>query len=287
MRRTGISMIHPVEGIRWIELLLCSSPGLPKARHLPRLHCAVSPGSMREPWSRFALGAMQVSLVPFKWRVYHANIGEGQLGFFAKFAAPEVVRTATWSGGASTGDSLATVESELVAIIKKSFGVALQTADPLSRAGFDSLSMREACTPACSHLCRTVADTPARAGAVELRDLIQSTFQLSLPATLIYDYPTVDSLAGFIHLKKQRLTESQELYRVVGVTKAPGDSTDLLLSIVQQMLGPNLKAQSPLASAGLDSLMSLELREHIERSNLRHARAAHHACGHAHVSCEY
>lgn len=101
---------------------------------------------------------------------------------------------------------------------------------------------------------------------MEARDLIQTAFRLSLPATLVYDYPTLASLASFVH---QRLAGGAARQPLAQQGPKPGlrreELRAALLPLVQELVGQSVDARAPLAAAGLDSLTALELRECIQR----------------------
>ncbi len=66
------------------------------------------------------------------------------------------------------------IRSQVSAVVEGMLGAAVAPDQPLMEAGLDSL------------------------GAVELRTSLCAAFSLDLPATVVFDYPTVTSLASFI-----------------------------------------------------------------------------------------
>lgn len=66
------------------------------------------------------------------------------------------------------------IQSEVAAIVSKQIGFDIAVKAPLMEAGLDSL------------------------GAIELRTALNSSFGLELPATAIFDHPSIAALASFI-----------------------------------------------------------------------------------------
>jgi acyl carrier protein len=72
------------------------------------------------------------------------------------------------------GVTEATVSAELTAMITELAGITVSATQPLMEAGLDSLA------------------------AVELRNAIGAKFGIELPATAMFDYPTLDALSRFV-----------------------------------------------------------------------------------------
>lgn len=110
--------------------------------------------------------------------------------------------------------------------------------EPLMSAGLDSLA------------------------AVELRDSLQAAFDVQLPATVIFDYPSIDALArhmaellaeqGRAAASREPAGEARSTSNGVGQTLASITAT--LQDITAGMLGWHVPTDQPLMEAGLDSL---------------------------------
>ena len=69
---------------------------------------------------------------------------------------------------------------DLLSVVSSVLGAAPTPDTPLMEAGLDSI------------------------GAVEVRNAVASKFGVDLPATVTFDYPTVQALAGFVHSRVAR-----------------------------------------------------------------------------------
>eukprot|EP00966_Prymnesium_polylepis_P034373 798524-Prymnesium_polylepis.1 len=85
-------------------------------------------------------------------------------------------------------------------------------------------------------------------GAVELRNLIQDTLGdgVSVPSTLLLDYPTARRLAKFLG------TTAPARGRVAPA--APAISVDDVIDMVSSVAGGSVDDDAPLMEAGVDSL---------------------------------
>ena len=151
-----------------------------------------------------------------------------------------------------------TVTSELVAIVgsavEKVMGATVSADSPLMAAGIDS------------------------SGAVELRDTLQEALGIQLPSTLLFDYPTITSIAARSadlaqHVSTRspaRTLQQREALPEMGPTaRAETTLQDVqaqLVRIVSQVMGTDVGAAEPLMAAGLDSLGSVELRDNIQEA---------------------
>ena len=136
---------------------------------------------------------------------------------------------------------------------------------PLMEAGLDSLS------------------------AVELRNSLEATFRVDLPATLMFDYPSIAALASFITARAAEGAAADAANSQAAGASGPGSSAGGVWSnggvqhldersapvaaavsresaaawlgaALREMLGAEVALEAPLMEAGLDSLSSVELR---------------------------
>jgi len=102
-------------------------------------------------------------------------------------------------------------------------------------------------------------------GAVQLRNALIQKFDLDLPATVTFDYPSVSKLAGFISSLKGTVSEVVETYSAANKqAQIYLDFVSSVQSIVGNVLGKSLSAEEPFMQAGLDSMSAIELRSALE-----------------------
>lgn len=77
---------------------------------------------------------------------------------------------------------------------------------------------------------------------------MSSSFGVDLPATVTFDYPTIDALAGYI---AQQLGASAPRQQDIGAHQA---ALAVLLDAAAALLGAEVAADQPLMEAGLDSI---------------------------------
>jgi acyl transferase domain-containing protein/SAM-dependent methyltransferase/NAD(P)-dependent dehydrogenase (short-subunit alcohol dehydrogenase family)/acyl carrier protein len=161
-----------------------------------------------------ASGATQVGVLPIDWKNFSREAGEGsETMIFERFAGPEgpnveatpPERTHGLSGmlgKASPGKRydllLEAVRKEVVRCLRLEPGYPLDMDRPLSEMGLDSLM------------------------AVELRNALNTTLEASLPATVLFSYPSIRELVG--HLSKAAFPESPDAPEI---EESPTDDLDL------------------------------------------------------------
>lgn len=95
------------------------------------------------------------------------------------------------------------------------------------------------------------------AGAVELKNTLQNSLSMELPATLTFDYPTIGELVRFLAESVPSMVEERQ----PAESWAPGGgrlSTASIMSelqgMVNAMLATDVAVDQPLIEAGLESL---------------------------------
>ncbi|KDD71314.1 hypothetical protein H632_c5313p0, partial [Helicosporidium sp. ATCC 50920] len=138
------------------------------------------------------------------------------------------------------------VQARVLDAVRQILGSAeMDPAQPLMAAGLDSLE------------------------SVELRDALSSAFAIKLPGTLVFDYPTVDALAGFLvdaaagQAEGDGGTEVEDDDASPIALRPPASLADVqtkVLRVVAEVMGgAELDPAQPLMAAGLDSLEAVEL----------------------------
>lgn len=133
--------------------------------------------------------------------------------------------------------SSAAIQEQLADVVASVLGRSGVPADqPLMEAGLDSIGGRGGCRHLriaqhaallCGAVCTdhsAVLPCMTAAGSVELRNAIGARFGMELPATVTFDYPTIEALAGFL---AQRLAHAEQQAQHVEETIAISSSAPL------------------------------------------------------------
>jgi len=160
------------------------------------------------------------------------------------------------------------LRSQVMEIVTALLGSSVGSGEPLMDAGLDSL------------------------GSVELRNGLAKSVGMELPGTLVFDYPTVGALAGYLETQLSPLgtqievsvdddyQENLKSCRRAKIRKEKParsfctsqlrDQQEALRSYVNDavsaVLGQDIGTDVPLMDAGLDSLGSVELRNSLAKS---------------------
>jgi len=135
-----------------------------------------------------------------------------------------------------------TLLEELTSITSEVIGTTISADAPLMSAGFDSIS------------------------AMELWNKMSEHLDTELPQTLLFDHPTLQSIADSLPLSYSSVPllepQSNVAYKQLPQTRRT-KSRDALLeeltAIASEVIGTTVSADAPLLSAGLDSISTMEL----------------------------
>jgi acyl carrier protein len=167
VERTGMALLMPSQGVAILEGMLVTSSTTAPA---------------------------QLAATPFVWAKFLPRFGPAVPALFAEFtsaAEGESSMGAAASGGRAVGkrrgsgapkpssglsaaDRKAAVLGQVQEAVKSIVGGAVSPDEPLMAAGLDSL------------------------GAVELKNSLEGRLGMQLPGTLVFDYPTITALAGYL-----------------------------------------------------------------------------------------
>ena len=107
---------------------------------------------------------------------------------------------------------------------------------------------------------------------VELRNDLSLAFGLDLSATVMFNYPTISTLANYITEElhhKQRETERHEPAPLIHTAPPHSNSgiaeiEQAVQELVKALVGADVLQSQPLMEAGLDSLSAVDLRSSLE-----------------------
>ena len=236
MGRMGIGMLGAVDGLQALGGILGTDRG-------PRL--AVTP----MVWERFIkqeFGFPAGFLKEFETDSALQTPADSQVlpadspAPASKFEMPTAPPDHTLVASASTATAVREAVEEAVSGI---LGTSVGATDPLAAAGLDSL------------------------GAVELRNSMEERLGLALPATLLFDYPTVEDLVA--HLGAALPSARAQTSSGAPPPSQPGavgaeEVQQQVVEAVSAILGSGVDMTQPLVAAGVDSLGAVELRNNLE-----------------------
>ena len=219
------------------------------------------------------------------------------------FLPSMVVAGSSAAGGLSAAagaPGLEAVTQQLSEVVAQLLGRSeVPTDQPLMEAGLDSIGAAGACLLCCRGCCgwaggpqpppgcglvaawalwarTSLACCPLLcvapgAGAVELRNAVGARFGIDLPATVSFDYPSIDALAGYIsgqaaggsmQPQGQAPLEQQDL------EAARQAVLSLLLDTAAGLVGAEVAPDQPLMEAGLDSIGGLGTARGMRSANM-------------------
>lgn len=252
MNRLGFGVLAPDQGLRALESLAHGiALGVVQPRHLPvGATVAVSPF---DP-SRIAKSAMASPIGNIFVELCAANVDNAMSKKSITSSDVHMVLRAR-----RTRENVAAEVKRVVIDIAQEFvGDGVSPEETLSSAGLDSL------------------------GAVELRNALVSKLKVTLPGTLIFDYPTINSMVGYISTlvepEETRAPTHQQSLQSAYLSPPlsdiqqrrqqrprhpfanPEDIVRRVSDLVETLLGERPGDSQPLLDAGLDSLAAVELR---------------------------
>ena len=217
-----------------------------------------------------ASAAALYAAVPFIWRTFMARLpGSAVPPMFESFAAywrpsvqeeiptaaasvpslfitssaPRKVVASKATAATAVGPSKEVLSLQVHEAVKSVLGSSVGGDDALMAAGLDSL------------------------GSVELKNALERRSGVELPSTLVFDYPTVNALAGYLSIKLASNVVSDA--PSASSATAVGPSKEVLAlqvhEAVKGVLGSSVGGDDALMAAGLDSLGSVELKNALER----------------------
>ena len=117
----------------------------------------------------------------------------------------------------------------------------------------------------------------ACAGSVELKNAVSARFGIELPATVSFDYPTIQAMAGYIAQQQQGASGAG----AAGMQPAGQDLEAVrqavlatLLETAASLIGAEVAPDQPLMEAGLDSIGALITAHALRFGSSMHARTA-------------
>ena len=272
VERTGLGLVETDAGLAALEGLM-----LQAAAAMPAQAAAVPirwPRFLQQQFKgtappMFAAFADQAAVVATMAPAAAARSAVARPAPTKKAEKPKKHKQRAQASPAAGSQSAADREAFMLQQVQEAVAAVLGTSSidpqqPLMEAGLDSLS------------------------SVELRNSLESKLGAELPTTLVFDYPTMAALAGFLASKvsaagsaaARRQSSARRRPRRKAAPKqasaAIGDATvsaeahqAFMLQQVQDavaaVLGTSsIDPQQPLMEAGLDSLSSVELRNSLE-----------------------
>jgi len=216
LHRLGLSALSPEDGVGAMGVML-------------RLTAAATATTVVSPidWPRFFAAHPAAAAAATSGGILAEFVAPGAPLAAAAAAAHAATATAT-AAAAATGlstMSFAAAKKAVTAAVVGILGVEVPRDEPLMAAGLDSL------------------------GVAELRGVLTALTGAIIPATAVFDYPSVAALAAFIAAPAPTPKPLQ------GLTTMSFDAAEsAVATAVAEILGGDVPQDEPLMAAGLDSL---------------------------------
>lgn len=223
VRRLGMGLVNPDEGIHALS-------------HMMRNETAPV-----------------VAAIPFNWTTLTQQAAHGALPSIMKEMLGTLKDVSADTGAsqaavvpsaigyqmrASTTSTAQIIQNKALLIAQSILGAPIDVSEPLMAAGLDSLA------------------------SVEFRNEMEACLSISLPATLIFDHPTIAAIAAYISAEVQ---EKQAIELEAASTSFPRREVEqVVMAAAVEIIGAGILADQPLMAGGLDSLGAVELRNALQ-----------------------
>ena len=200
---------------------------------------------LRSGW----LGPAQLAAIPFQWNQFAQRLGDTHRPLYAELLATKTGQASRPTAPVSKQDVGRSIPSEqqllssILMAVEEVHGSPVGAALPLVQAGLDSL------------------------GAVELTNRLKAVLGVSLPWTLVFDYPTASAIAVEVHRQMLASAGPPTADRHPSAPAGLSAVTSEILRVVQAVANAeHVAVDAPLLGTGLDSLTAVELRNTLQQS---------------------
>ena len=248
--RLGMGMVQPDTGLNAMQSILFSSSPMSLMSAVPFLWPTFIPrlqqrdgGAVPPMFHPFIEEAQKISAaVPeiqfSKQMVFVSSILQQR----SKGKRSRKSSNVAFSSTKSKAEIQQQILTEVAAVAQSILGKEVSSTEPLMAAGLDSLS------------------------SVEFKNSLESKLAVQLPSTLVFDYPSVNAIAELIS-SQQAAEPKQQSAATPSAAELAEKVLPQVAAVAHTILGAPVEASTPLMSAGLDSLSSVEFKNSLE-SNL-------------------